>query len=286
MGVSLGVQDLGVPEELADDRLTSLAIVGVYNATMSPKEILDHPILASRYFFPRLTTFPDPFIVSTSDVSLHCYRNAPHDDGPWLLHFHGNGEVVADWLADFAPALIAAGLNVLLGEYPGYGGSSGRPALGSMLDDALAITDALNVDPGRIIVYGRSVGAIYALHVAAHRPVAGLVVESGIADVYERLMLRLSASDLAVDDAQLREAVDTFLDHRAKVKAFSGPMLVLHARGDTLVSPEHGMRLAEWGGERAMLELFDVGDHNTIHAFNGRRIIERVAGFAYDATHD
>lgn len=255
-----------------------------YSEAMTPKEILDHPVVASRYFFPRPTGFPDPFVVSTAAVALHCYRSAPHDDGPWLLHFHGNGEVVADWLSDFAPALIDAGLNVVLGEYRGYGGSSGRPALASMLDDALTIIDAMGVDPGRIVVYGRSVGAIYALHVAAHRPVAGLVIESGIADVYERLVQRLNGADLGIDDARLREAVDTLLDHRAKVEAFSGPMLVLHARSDTLVRPEHGARLTAWGGDRATLEMFDYGDHNTIHAFNGPRIIERVAAFAHDAT--
>ena len=253
---------------------------------MTLKAILDHPVLASRYFFPRPTAFPDPFVVSTADVTLHCSRNAPHGDGPWLLHFHGNGEVVADWLDDFAPALTRSGLNVVLGEYRGYGGSSGRPALASMLDDALAITDAINVDPGRIVVYGRSVGGIYALHVAAHRPVAGLVIESGIADVHERLLLRVSAADLGVDDARLREAVGALLDHRAKVEAFSGPMLVLHARHDMLVRPEHGVRLAQWGGDRAALELFDAGDHNTIHAFNGQRIIERVASFAHDAIRE
>ena len=94
----------------------------------------------------------------------------------------------------------------------------------------------------------------------------------------------LRNADLCVDDARLREAVDALLDHRAKVEAFGGPRLVLHARHDTLVRPEHGIRLAEWGGDRAALELFDTGDHNTIHAFNGRRILERVAAFAHDAT--
>jgi len=250
---------------------------------MTAKEILDHPVISSRYFFPRRTPLQDPFVVSTDGVELHCHKSAPHDGGPWLLHFHGNGEVVADWLSDFTPELIRAGINVVLGEYRGYGKSSGRPALGSMLDDALAITDALGVDPGRLVVYGRSVGSMYALHVAAHRDVAGLVIESGIADVRERLLLRLDAADLGVDDAQLDAAVKALLDHRAKVSSFAGPMLVLHARHDVLVPPEHGVRLAEWGADRATLELFERGDHNTIHLFNAQKIVERVAAFVHDS---
>ena len=172
---------------------------------------------------------------------------------------------------------------MVLGEYRGYGESSGHPALASMLDDALAVTDALGVNPGKLVVYGRSVGSIYALHVAAHRPVAGLVIESGIADVRERLVLRLSAADLGVDDARLHGAIDELLDHRAKVEAFAGPILVLHARSDVLVRPEHGARLAAWGGDRATLQVFEHGDHNTIHAFNGRRIVELVTAFVHDS---
>ncbi|KIG16547.1 temperature sensitive supressor-like protein [Enhygromyxa salina] len=251
---------------------------------MTPKEILDHPVVAARCFFPRRARLEDPFVVLNAGVALHCHRSATHEHGPWLLHFHGNGEVVADWLPGFTPGLVDAGLNVVLGEYRGYGGSSGSPALASMLDDALAITDALGVDPGALVVYGRSVGTIYALHVAAHRPVAGLVIESGIADVRERLALRLRAEELGVDDAQLQAAVDALLNHRAKVQAFRGRMLVLHAQGDVLVRPDHAVQLAEWGGARASLQLFERGNHNTIHAFNGDQIIETVAGFVHEVT--
>jgi uncharacterized protein len=251
---------------------------------VSAKEILDHPLVAARTFFPRRARLQDPFVVLSQGVALHCHRSATHEHGPWLLHFHGNGEVVSDWLPGFTPGLVSAGLNVVLGEYRGYGGSSGSPALASMLDDALAITDALGVDPAALVVYGRSIGSIYALHVGAHRPIAGVVIESGIADVGERLASRLRAEQLGVDDAQLQAAVDALLDHRAKVQALTGPMLVLHARGDLLVSPEHGSRLAQWAGPRATLCLFEQGNHNTIHAFNGAEIIERVANFVHDVT--
>lgn len=44
----------------------------------------------------------------------------------------------------------------LFGEYRGYGGSGGSPALVSMLDDALAVVDAAGVPPDRIVLYGCS----------------------------------------------------------------------------------------------------------------------------------
>ncbi len=249
---------------------------------MDARAILDHPIIGQRYFFPRRDAPRSRWEVDAAGETLVGHARRAGGDAA-LLHFHGNGEVVADWEGPFVDALVDGGLDVFLAEYRGYGASSGAPQLASMLDDALASCDATGVDPSRTIVYGRSVGSIFALHVAAHRPVAGVVIESGIADVLERLDLRLDASELGVDREALVAAVGELLDHRAKVAASAAPLLALHARGDQLVPPSHAGRLAEWAGDRGELVLFDRGGHNDIHAYNGRAILERVLAFAQGA---
>ncbi len=241
--------------------------------------VLDHRIVSRRYFFPRMTPPPDPFVVRTGGVELACHRGTAGHPRT-LLHFHGNGEVAADWIGDFSRAVNAAGLDLLLAEYRGYGGSTGEPALAAMLDDATAIADASGTAPQDLVVYGRSVGSIYALHVAACRPVAALVIESGIADVHERLRLRIDPRELDTDEAGLREAVAARFDHRAKLRAYAGPVRVLHARGDHLVDVSHAERLAAWAGERGTLHVFDRGDHNTIHAYNGPEILRLVGELA------
>ena len=241
--------------------------------------MLDHPIVSQRYFFPRTTPPPDPFRVHTGEVSLACHRVAA-GNARTLLHFHGNGEVVADWVGGFSAGVTAAGLDLLLAEYRGYGGSGGEPMLAAMLDDALALHDALGVPPEQVVVYGRSVGSIYALHVAASRPVAGLVLESGIADVHERLRLRVDPAELGTDEQGLRDAVAASFDHEAKMTAYAGPVLVLHARDDHLVDVSHGERLAGWAGARGTLRVFERGDHNSIHAYNGAEIVRLVGELA------
>ncbi|MDH5492899.1 MAG: alpha/beta hydrolase [Myxococcales bacterium] len=241
--------------------------------------LLDHPVIAERYFFPRRAHLADPFIVDRDGVELHCARLEANSDGPTLLHFHGNGEVVGDWLEDFGGALKAEGIGSVFGEYRGYGGSTGTPRLGAQLDDALAIARANGVDPSKMIVYGRSVGSIYALHVAANLPVAGLVIESGIADVLERLALRVRPAELGTDDAGLLAAIAAHLDHRSKMQSTSCPVQIFHARGDDLVPPYHAQRLAEWAGERGSLRLFERGDHNTIHWANGPALMSELVAF-------
>ena len=180
---------------------------------------------------------------------------------------------------DFAPALTARGLDVVLAEYRGYGGSSGTPALVGMLDDTLRIADAIGVDPARLYLYGRSVGSIYALHLASQRPVAGLILESGIANVLQRLAIRLDPQELGISDEQLREAVASALDHQAKLEAYAGPVLVLHTRHDHLVPVSHAQKLARWAGDRGRLVIYERGDHNSIHYANGEAILDEVQAF-------
>jgi pimeloyl-ACP methyl ester carboxylesterase len=239
--------------------------------------LLDHDLISQRYFFPRRDPV-EPATPIDTDVELRCHHHAPHPGAPTVLHFHGNGEVVADWVPDLPRSLEARGLNTFLAE---YGGSGGWPQLATMLDDALCAFDHLE---GAVVVYGRSVGSLYALHVAAHRPAAALVIESGIADVRERLLLRVTPAELGVTAAELDAAMKATVDHEAKLKAFDGPVLILHAHADHLVDVRHAHQLAAWGHERSgqhtTLRVYDRGDHNSIHVFNGAAILDEVAALA------
>jgi len=57
--------------------------------------LLDHPLISERYFFPRADSLDEPFRVETNGIELLCHRTAGN---PMLVHFHGNGEVVSDWV--------------------------------------------------------------------------------------------------------------------------------------------------------------------------------------------
>jgi pimeloyl-ACP methyl ester carboxylesterase len=241
--------------------------------------LLDHPLISERYFFPRADSLGDPFRVETNGVELLCHRTAGN---PMLVHFHGNGEVVSDWVPVLARALSAHGIGSLFGEYRGYGGSGGSPALVSMLDDALAVVDASGVPPDRIVLYGRSVGSIYALHAAPHRRVAGLIIESGIADVGEGLGVR--PDEIESTGAALDAALSTHFDHRSKLRDFGGPVLIFHTATDHLVSVQHAHELAEWGGPLATLQVFEHGGHNTIFAMHGAAIVEDTIAFVRTCT--
>ena len=242
--------------------------------------LLDHPWIGRSYFFPRRTPPADPLWVDAGDARLACALHlAPDPDALTIVHFHGNGEVVADWQDGF-PERVAdrLGCHLLLAEYRGYGLSTGEPRLGRMLDDVEAVIRAAGAPPEKLVLFGRSVGSIFAIEGAARFPgVAGLVLESGVADVLERLLLRIDPEDVGATADELAAAVGARLDHRAKLAAYHGPELVMHALFDDLVPVSHGERLAEWAAGPVILRLLDRGGHNDLLAENERAYLDALA---------
>jgi pimeloyl-ACP methyl ester carboxylesterase len=107
-------------------------------------------------------------------VALHL----PASDGagrarPLVLGFGGNA-----WNAEVMALLLHRLLPdhaVVVPYYRGYPPSSGRPSASALMADALIVYDHLAA-PAAIIVVGFSIGAGIAAHLAAERPVIGLVL--------------------------------------------------------------------------------------------------------------
>lgn len=247
--------------------------------------LIDHPTLSERYFFPRPGPLDDAVMVTAADgVSrLACWRAAPHAsaDALTVLHFHGNGEIVADHLPELADALLDLGVNVLFAEYRGYGASTGQPTLGAILDDAEAVLAASGCRPARVVAFGRSLGSFCAIELAARHPdLGGVILDSSIADPLERILLRVSPGELGATRAELEADVFARLDHRRKLASYPGPLLVLHAAHDSMVPASHAERNAQWGGgTEKRLVLLPHGDHNSILSENRAAYFQAVAGF-------
>jgi pimeloyl-ACP methyl ester carboxylesterase len=109
---------------------------------------------------------------------------------PWILFFHGNGEVVSDY-DDIAPFYGRLGLNLTVADYRGYGASSGEPTFTNLVEDAHLIFSAVRKELSskgfseNLWIMGRSLGSISALELGYHYgdQIQGLVIESGFASV-------------------------------------------------------------------------------------------------------
>lgn len=243
--------------------------------------MLDHPIVSSRYFFPRREFLPDPYWVEAADGSrLACYYQVANPDAKTVIYFHGNGEVVADYLPSFPAWLVQAGCNVLLAEYRGYGMSSGTPALAGMLDDVVPIIQSLKIPHHQVVLFGRSIGSLYALHGVSQRPqLGGLIIESGVADLTERFFQRVAAEELGVSEQVVVDELHKHFDYTRKLGSFQGQTLILHARHDELLPSRHAEMLHAVAPEPKQLKIFDRGGHNDIFYRNQVEYMRLVEEF-------
>lgn len=156
---------------------------------------------------------------------------------PALLFFHGNGEII-DFLSGEAEEFRELGLGVMLVEYPGYRRSEGIPSEETIRTAAVAAYDALvgrgDVDPARVIAFGRSLGSGAACALSRQRPLAALILQSPFTSTL------FFARRLLLPDFLVRDRYD----NRAALAAYPGPVLILHGRRDDIVPFAHGEELA------------------------------------------
>ena len=241
---------------------------------------LDHPELSARYFYPWANRFDEPLFVEGDGFRLGCRYFKVDDQFPTVIHFHGNGETVADYLDGFDTRMTSLGVNLLLAEFRGYGMSSGKPALAAMLDDVELIVKASGVAPEQLIFFGRSLGSLYAAHGAKVYPqAAGLIIESGLADPLERILVRVEPRQVGATLEKLQQATVDFLNQQDKISSFTGQVLIMHTRHDDLISVSHAERLYAWANQPKELFLFERGDHNTILAVNQEAYFSALESF-------
>ena len=178
---------------------------------------------------------------------MACYYHHKYPGAKTVIFFHGNGEVVADYIDLYVPVFDQMGCNILLAEYRGYGMSTGTPALADMLEDVSSIINAVEQPPEQLILFGRSIGSLYALHgVYLFPEIAGLIIESGISNILERVMLRVTPPfRIQVSMETLEEEVKkSSTTNKNEMAGYKGATLIMHAKHDSLVNVSHGKQIA------------------------------------------
>ena len=221
-------------------------------------------------FFPTppVSSVPRPARGEVEDVRLVApdgvqltgwFVNSGADHGiggaPLLIYFGGNAEGVS-WLVGVADRF--AGYSLLLLNYRGYGGSGGRPGESALFADALLAYDYASrrrdVDASRIVVMGRSLGSGVAVHLAAQRQLAGVILVSPYDSVralaqsiYPWLPVRIL----------LKHPFDSF----SRAGGLAVPLLCVVAGNDSVIPAANSRRLFEaWGSkDKRWIEVRDAG---------------------------
>ncbi len=184
--------------------------------------------------------YRDVFIPTADGPQLHGWLIAEGLPGrrPLLIFHHGNAGNIADRLEKVA-LFHGMGLDVFIFDYRGYGRSEGRPTEKGFYVDALAAYDFVvnhwSVPPGRIVLYGASLGGAAAVEVAAARPAAVLILDSTFTDAADMARTILPWIPPAL--------LSVRLDNLGKIRRVRIPKLFLHSEEDEVVPYRLGRAL-------------------------------------------
>ena len=194
-----------------------------------------------------------------------------------VLLCHGNAGNIADRLLH-AALLSAAGFDVLLFDYRGYGASTGTPSEEGTYRDARAALRCLleqpEVDPRRVVYFGESLGGAIALELALFSTPAGLVLLSTFTSV--RALARIHYPFIpagVVPDAYPR---------LQRIPRLAAPLLLLHGDHDEIVPIAHAHELFEAAPEPKALHAFAGVGHNDLVSDAGSELAEVIVAWARD----
>ena len=244
---------------------------------------IDTPDVLSYVFYPRNESGPCPkyafdhFVPVDDAVAVHCRFYRQDDSWPWILFFHGNGEVISDY-DELSLFYFKYRLNIAVADYRGYGKSNGTPTVAAMARDAHKDFEAARAAlkekdlNENIWVMGRSLGSVSAFEIAhGHGPgIRGLIIESGFPST-SSLIIRhgIASPDMSLDSIT-KECLDM-------LKSITVPLLVIHGEYDTLVPPDEAETIMEnTGSPSKELLMIPGATHNDIMFVGLRQYMEAI----------
>jgi hypothetical protein len=231
-------------------------------------------VLLVYFVQPRLVYFPDKQLSNTPEAAgldytavsiatgdgetLHGWWMPVPDAKGTVLFFHGNAGNISHRI-NYLTLFRRLGYNTLLFDYRGYGQSSGTPSeSGTYLDAQAAwryLTATQGIAPGRIVLFGESLGGAVAAWLAAREKPGLLVLASAFTSV----------PDLAAEFYPFLPVrwISRF-DYNTleSLQSVSCPVFIAHSPHDEIIPFEHGQRLFQAvAGTKQFLPL--DGGHNT-----------------------
>ena len=221
--------------------------------------------LQSRILFPagmvgpagRLPAAAERLVLETPDgVRLHGVRIP--GEGPLILGFGGNAwnaEAAADYLHQLYP-----GAEIVAFHYRGYRPSTGAASAVALLEDAPFLYDRIAAErPGRpVVAVGFSIGSGVAAHLAAERPLAGVILVTPFDS-----LARVAGGHYPWLPVRL-----LFRHRMEPAEALSGSRVrtaILAAGNDTLIPPQRTEALRRTAPNLAYDRTIAGATHNDIY---------------------
>ena len=211
--------------------------------------------------------FEDIYLTASDGVNLHgWFLPAPDDaSGPetqtWLW-FHGNGGNLGTRVGQLERAHRLLGVHQFIFDYRGYGNSEGSPSeRGTYLDARAAlhyIRQRPDLDSGRIVYFGHSLGAAVAVELAVSHPPAGLALIAPFSSIRDMAKLALPLPFVGW-------VVRNHYNSLSLIPEVHAPLLILHGEMDEIVPHSQGLKLFDAANQPKRFVTLPDASHNNAH---------------------
>jgi len=200
----------------------------------------DYPGRLEGDWHPGALPVQDVWLTASDGTKLHAWW-IPHDQAKFtFLAFHGNAANITN-RAPVYEFLRDTPANVFALESRGYGRSEGHASEAGLYRDADAAYQYLvatkAVDPKTILSFGQSLGTTVAAHLAAHRQVAGVILEGpfpSASRMAAKLFWFLPGISLLVHSQ---------FDTQARLQEITAPLLIVHCTQDPVIPFHFGQEV-------------------------------------------
>ena len=210
--------------------------------------------------------YEDVCLTSPDGLKLHgWFLPAPGDAGPetqtWLW-FHGNGGNLGTRVGQLERAHHLLGVHQFIFDYRGYGRSEGKPSEQGTYLDARAALSYLekrpDVDSGRIVYFGHSLGAAVAIELAVSQPPAGMALIAPFSSIRDMAKLALPLPFAGW-------VVRNHYNSVALIPKVHAPLVILHGELDDMVPHSQGVKLFEAANPPKRFVTLPDASHNNAH---------------------
>ena len=180
-----------------------------------------------------------------------------------VVYFHGNAGNLYNRIKE-ANVIFDMGCNVIISGYRGYGGSTGKPSEEGIYSDGKAVlnyvTSVLGYKPGKIYVYGRSLGTVVAVEISQNIDYGGVILVTPLTSAGDSLELRYPSVPSFIAGKRFHSI--------GKINNLRSPVLVIHGTSDEIIPYSLGVKLYDaYNGTKRFISI-PGGGHNNLENVN------------------
>lgn len=182
-------------------------------------------------------------------------------------------------MARVVPYLLAAGCSVLIFDYRGFGRSSGRASLRTLVDDALTAArfhDSIRPPDVPSILHGFSLGGAVALQVLVRHPFDALILQSTFTSLRDMARVLHPGTPLHVLAGGL-------FNNLHAIRRLRIPLLLIHGTADELIPCSMAGVLFEACPSPKRLHIVQGGMHKDVFEHDGDALVWSIAELAESA---